>query len=1087
MLQQNIFGSKIYLQKLANFRIDDKIDLAAKTEIIAKYIKALDSGKIERTKEESIQADFMNKFFGDILGYDYTDPTVWNLEKEFKSITDGTKSDGALGFFKIEGKTVVTDVRATIELKDALTDLDKPQNRVNDRRTPVEQAFSYASKVGGRCKWVIVSNFREVRLYHASDQSKYEIFVLNQMLNQECLKRFFFLMHRDRLISMSSESEIDILYRERQEHEQTITKIFYTEYKIQRIELFEHIKLNNPGKDELMILTKTQKLLDRFIFICFCENASLLPPNTLKKIKDIINNAFDLEKDKLWRQLKGLFHSIDLGNPGMDINKFNGGLFRKDDELDNFTIRDEVLLKMIKLSENDFSSDLNVNILGHIFEQSISDIEVFKARIGNGKSLHEEAKQEVRKNGKRKKDGIFYTPEFITRSIVNEAIGGWLDDCKNELGFYNLPDLTKADFASVHTVRRKSKETGKMYEALSYNLIIEKHIHFWESYKERLLQIKVLDPACGSGAFLNQAFDFLYTEGRKVNDELSLLRAGQLEVFELDRHILTNNLFGVDINPESVEITKLSLWLKTANKGKELAELDENIKCGNSLVDDPTVSHNHAFNWFIEFPNVFPNHRKHYEIKDKATLDFVEDPSYNYKNPDSKGFIKHGFDVIIGNPPWGAYLDQVSSNYLLVKYPVIPGKIKDTYLYFTLLAISLLKNNGYLGFVIPNTWLLINNAKGFREFLLQFKVKKIIDYGDNVFSDAIVECTTLIVKKFKDISADCETIRIKNGIVLFNNRVDKNIWLRDDLARIVLNIDFNSQDIIKRIESHTEPFYLNNDIIFGIKPYQVGHGVPAQTRKDVTNRIYHSDVMIDSQWFPLVTGTDVTRYHLQFKENAYIKYGKWLMYPSNEQKIKGPKILLRRTSSDLKATYDEHCYYPQNSIFIITSNRYHLKYLLVLLNSKLMDYLYKQKCPQVGKIFAEVKPSIIKSLPIPALNPEQQLPFIELADFMLSKNKKLFEHKNIFIQFIQSKWPGFNVSTKLSNWPSLSFNGFITELAKQKIMLSLLEQSEWLKFFDIEKRKAEDLQSTISQTDNTINNMVYDLYQLNLKDRDILQ
>jgi len=1087
MLQQNIFGGRIYSQKLANFSIDDTVDLAVKKEIIAKYVKALESGKIERTKEEAIQADFMNKFFGDILGYDYNDPTSWNLEKEYKAITDGTKADGALGFFTIHEKTVASDVRAVIELKDALTELDKPQNRVNDKRTPVEQAFSYSSKVGGRCKWVIVSNFREIRLYHASDQSRYENFILHQLSDPENLKRFFFLLHKERLISRQPESEIDILYREKQEHEKKITKEFYTEYKILRIELFEHIKLNNPGKDELTVLTKTQKLLDRFIFVCFCENASLLPAGTLKKTKDTLRNSFDFEKNKLWRQLKGLFHSIDSGNPPMDINKFNGGLFRKDDELDNFTISDDILLKLINLSENDFSSDLNVNILGHIFEQSISDIEVIKALIGNGESLADEVKQDVRKNGKRKKEGIFYTPEYITRSIVNEAVGGWLNDRKNELGFFDLPGLTTTDFASVQTVRRKSKETGKFYLTLTFNQNIEKHIHFWESYKEKLLHIKVLDPACGSGAFLNQAFDFLFAEGNKVNDELSLLRSGQREIFELDRHILTNNLYGVDINHESVEITKLSLWLKTANKGKELTELDENIKCGNSLIDDPAIAHERSFDWFTEFPDVFPGHRKPHHVQKHENNDFAEEPGYNYKNPDSKGFIKHGFDVIIGNPPWGAQLDPVSSNWLLNKYPVIPGKIKDTYLFFSLLALSLLKKKGYLGIIIPNTWLLINNARAFRELLLQYNIKTIIDHGDHVFADAIVECTTLILNKSTDISDDCVIFRIKNGIQLFARKIDKNLWLRDDLSRIVLDIDKHSQDIIQRIEKNSEPFHANNEIIFGIKPYQVGYGIPAQTKEDVTNRIYHSKVKKDAQWFPLVTGTDVTRYHLQFNHDAYIKYGKWLMYPSNGKKIKEPKILVRQTSSDIKAAYDENSFYPQNSVFIITSNKYHLKYLLALLNSRLLNFIYKQKCPQEGKIFAEVKPSVIKSLPIAAINLDQQMPFVHLADIMLAKNKELSEHKFNFILLIQSHWPGIKRSTKLSEWPSLSFDNFIRELEKQKIMMALQEQSQWLNFFNDQKSKIETLQSEILRTDIEINNKVYDLYQVNEEERSIFK
>jgi hypothetical protein len=340
--------------------------------------------------------------------------------------------------------------------------------------------------------------------------------------------------------------------------------------------------------------------------------------------------------------------------------------------------------------------------------------------------------------------------------------------------------------------------------------------------------------------------------------------------------------------------------------------------------------------------------------------------------------------------------------------------------------------------------------------------------------------------KSTDSQAECETIRIKNGTQLFVRNIDKNIWLKDAAARIVLDLDLNSQEIIQRIEKNTEPFDANNEIIFGIKPYQVGYGIPAQTKEDVTNRIYHNATKPDSLWVPLVTGTDVTRYHLHFNKDAYIKYGKWLMYQSNEQKIKEPKILLRRTSSDIKATFDELGYYPQNSVFIITSSVYHLKYLLVILNSKVMDYLYKQKCPQEGKIFAEVKPSIIKSLPIPVIDLERQQPFVTLADAMLAKNKELFDHKINLILLMKSKWPGITISEKISDWPILSFDVLIKEFVKQKIKLSLQEQAEWLHYFNEQKSKAETLQSDISQIDSTIDKMVYDLYQLTKEEKEIL-
>ncbi|MDP3642960.1 MAG: TaqI-like C-terminal specificity domain-containing protein [Bacteroidota bacterium] len=1069
MLQQNIFGDRNFKQKLAAYSLTGIDNLEAKTNLISKYIKSLESGRVERTKEEAIQADFLNRFFGEILGYDYNDPNSWNLEKEYKSVTDGTKPDGALGFFTMDGKNISADVRAVVELKDALTDLDKPQNRLGDKRTPVEQAFSYSSKAGGQCKWVIVSNFKEIRFYHASDQSRYEIFHLHELLNSENLKRFFFLLQKERLISKNAESYVDTIYRERQESEQTISKLFYNQYKNLRIELFEHLKKHNPEEDELALLTKSQKLLDRFIFVCFCEKNSLLPSDILKRAKDILRNAFDPEPNKLWRQLKGLFFNIDCGNPPLDINKFNGGLFAHDEGLDNLIIKDEILLQLIKLSEYDFNSDLNVNILGHIFEQSLSDIEELKAQIGNGKELSDAQKSDVRKNGKRKKDGIFYTPEYITRYIVKESVGGWLEDRKRELGFYNLPELTSGDLS---TIKPENKKGSK----LKFNANVEAWLKFWEAYREQLRNIKVLDPACGSGAFLNQAFDYLYVEGRKVSDEISRLRLGQREMFELDRHILTSNIYGVDLNPESVEITKLSLWLKTANRGKELTALDENIKCGNSLIDDPKIAGERAFNWFMSFPSVFRNYRKP-KVPDVQTND-IQEPSYNYGNPESKGYEKFGFDVVIGNPPWGAKLDALSSQYLVNKFPLIPSKIKDTYFYFSLLAINILKDKGYLGIIIPNTWLLINNANLFRKHLLDYQIKNIIDHGDCVFDDAIVESTTLILKKVNDKNTFCETIKEKKGIQLFVRNVDKNLWLNDDLHRIVIDLDLGSYSFIKKIEEKSEPFQKYNDIIFGIKPYQIGCGTPPQSKNDVENRIYHSDLKIDNNWFPLITGTDVARYRLEPSGNSFIKYGKWLMYPSNQSKINSPKLLLRRTSSDLKFVFDNNNYYPQNSIFIITSDKYNLKYLLAILNSSLMNYIYKSKCPQVGKIFAEVKPSIIKSLPVFDIELDKQFKFIEKVDIMLSNNSQLLEVKNKFIELLLSKWSSLNITGKLNSWYKHSFEDFRKELEKQKIKLTLQEQAEWLQYFNEQKQKAEILQQTIAQTDKEIDDLVYQLYEL---------
>ncbi len=446
MLHRPILTEKYLNAKLKGFSLDTIQNLEEKRKILHRWIKSINSGRIAKTKEKSIQGDFLNYIFGDILDYDYSDPKSWNLAKEH-TLMNGKMADGALGYFRMKGDQVESDVRAVIELKDANTDMDKPQNRKDDKRSPVEQAFSYASKAGGNCKWVIVSNFKEIRLYHSSDQGRYELFNLLNLPENNNLLRFFLLLKKDHLIAEKGESFVDRLHKERQEEEQKITKDFYDTYKEKRLLLFRHLKDKNPETDELLIFNKTQKLIDRLIFVFFCEDIGLLPPYTIQQIRDIVSSSFDMSNTKVWRQLKGLFHSINVGNTKQNINKFNGGLFEKDETLDDLILEDETLLDVLKLADYDFSSDLNVNILGHIFEQSISDIEEIKADI--------KGEPYDRKSGKRKKEGIFYTPEYITRYIVKEAVGGWLEDRRQELGYYDLPELQEKDYNSIKTTKKK--------------------------------------------------------------------------------------------------------------------------------------------------------------------------------------------------------------------------------------------------------------------------------------------------------------------------------------------------------------------------------------------------------------------------------------------------------------------------------------------------------------------------------------------------------------------------------------------------------------------------------------------------------
>lgn len=419
-----IFKDRFIRSKLSHYSKNNISDYQSKFTEICKWCNATSEKYLDKTKETAVQGAFMTRLFNQVLGYSeiVDDGDIYNQEREYKTILDTTESDGALGYFyKSSG---VKDVRVVIELKDARTPLDKKQNRVN-HLTPVEQAFSYANKNGSKCGWVIVSNFVETRLYKSNSSLEYEVFDMRKMNDENEFIRFYYFLCKDHLISETSKSLIDELYQENEADGVDITNQFYKTYKTLRNDLYLSLKQNNPSVDDLLLFTKSQKLMDRFIFICFCEDCDLLPHNIYSKLIETAKSSFSFAPNKLWDQLRGLFASIDQGNPPMKINRYNGGLFKADPELDGLVIPDDILESFTKLSSYDFNSDLNVNILGQIFEQSISDVEQIKKEI-SGEEVEE-------KESKQKDDGVFYTPYYVTRYIVEQTVGKYLENKKEEL------------------------------------------------------------------------------------------------------------------------------------------------------------------------------------------------------------------------------------------------------------------------------------------------------------------------------------------------------------------------------------------------------------------------------------------------------------------------------------------------------------------------------------------------------------------------------------------------------------------------------------------------------------------------------
>ena len=1046
-----IFKEKLIKSRLEHFTKDSIPNFEEKFKEIVRWYNASAEKYLDRTKETEIQGTFMTRLFNGVFGYNeiIDDGDCYNQVRESKSILDTSESDGALGFFyKSSGEK---DVRVVIELKDARTPLDKKQNR-SSHLTPVEQAFQYANKNGSKCGWVIVSNFIETRLYKSTSSLEYESFDMRKMNEEKEFIRFYYFLNKNNLINETGKSIIDELYLQNEAEGADITNQFYNTYKDIRNNLFKSLKINNPDKDEIFLFTKTQKLMDRFVFICFCEDCNLLPANIYQKLIDTARQSYSFSRNKLWDQLRGLFASIDQGNPPMKINRYNGGLFKEDKELESLIIPDDILESFIQLSDYDFNSDLNVNILGQIFEQSISDVEHIKAEI-NGEKV------EI---GKQKEDGIFYTPYYVTRYIVEQTVGVYLDNKKKELKksiFRDGPIVVSVKKESTGRVNQHSftswmdipteKDDMSEEDIMTRKFVEQLHLKYWEKYEDVLRNIKICDPACGSGAFLNQCFDYLKEEmdfvlGMKYQFD------AQRSFFDIDKEILQNNLFGVDINPESVEITKLSLWLKTAKSNQTLATLDENIKCGNSIVADKSIVDS-AFEWEKEFPEVFAN---------------------------------GGFDIIIGNPPYGAKVDKSQKEYCAEHYKTVSGGF-DTYRVFFELGFDILKAEGYLGYITPNTYFDILSGEKLRRHLFDnYTLLKIVELY-NVFPNAVVEPVISVYQKRRGSIEEFEIVLVPRKTAL------SSTFIQDGISRIrqqeelkkgdkyIFNykIDENKLRIINRIKDTSVKLSDKCDVYNGAKPYEVGKGIPPQTKEMTQGKVYNGYEKVDDSWIPYIRGKCIQRY-LTMWDGEYIKYGNNLAAPRNPDNFFRKKIFVRQTGDTIIAQIDNGNVANNTLHIIVTQDKLLTEeYLLGILNSTFMTWYYQTTHPlEVGKPMAEVKKNFIEELPIVISSEEEQKKLVEFVTDMLELCDFRHNIKRKFIEYIVACYEPKNTTDKMMSFDKMTFKDFCSELKKQKVKLSSSEKMDLLSLYNDKIKEITEITKKINFLQKTIDDIVYKIY-----------
>ena len=529
------------------------------------------------------------------------------------------------------------------------------------------------------------------------------------------------------------------------------------------------------------------------------------------------------------------------------------------------------------------------------------------------------------------------------------------------------------------------------------------------------------------------------------------------------KKILLNNIYGVDIDSQAVEVTKLSLLLTlmegeiVESRGelflKSISEallpsLDNNIKCGNSLIGtdfyndkDLQLFDKHeqrkinCFDWEDEFSEIFKGKKekfndKYLETKLKKGLEKAKEAieiageSYKdtyeaYEYAKKFGIVsepvieygkKGGFDVVIGNPPYGANYGQDIRHYLSELYNLsIP--IADSFLMFILKSINIIKNSGVLGLIIPSTWMYMSQYVDFRKKLLSENyINEIHLFRKPVFNKVTVEVCTLILEK--SIVGDYHIYNFKENNDLpekFNfseNKIEQNKILNDTDSILLISKNSTERELFYNIQKQNLQLNKIALVVCGLTPYRKGKGKPAQDEIIVKNRVFDSSFMKDNTYRKYLMGRDFNRYFWQIEKERWISYGEWLAEPRykapfNEDK----KIIIRQTSDRIIAHLDNEKYLSFKNVHnlkLINQNLSY-EYLLGLLNSKLITWWYQKLIPEKGRVFAEVKVVNLEKLPIRVvdLNSGKKSEIsrynrmVSLVEQMLDTQKEFHNDKNI--------------------------------------------------------------------------------------------
>ncbi len=712
-----------------------------------------------------------------------------------------------------------------------------------------------------------------------------------------------------------------------------------------RADLLEGTRLNEA----------VQRILDRLLFLRICEDrdidtgrplASILKfwranaedavPRRVRPSKFLVreDDGADNTQPKsaprvsLWREVVAHFRALDH-RPASQIPFFNGNLF-KPHFSEDLVVGEEWLAHFLDEIGDEESAYLfnyiPVEILGIIYERFLGKI---VRPLGRGVTIEE--KPEVRKAG-----GVYYTPRYIVEYIV------------------------------AHTV-------GKLLAGRTL---------------EEALQLRILDPACGSGSFLIHAFEVVsehcqqwLTDHRdkKKKDWYWVEENAVHLTVKAKRHILCETIHGVDIDPQAVEVTQLSLYLKmlegedraTLARERELfgsdeallPPLEDNIKCGNSLIasDFSIVPDDlvrvHAFDWPVQFLAIM-----------KAG----------------------GFDAVIGNPPYGRLLDAASERYAQNSFRVFKG-VRDVYVAFIEKGIQLLRNEGRLSFIVPAAWLGGPAYRDLREYLLDWRLEEIISLPFDVFADAYIDTATFVVCKAVaegNQAVRCFSYGKKEKLERITvaaghyQAVPLSVWKQSPDLKFVLSAGLASlvQSLLSKTTTKLSDFV------------EMKRGVLFDTtllRNAKAGKNYH-------RYFE----GDVYRYELNLVADRWVEYGpKMREWPKEFRWFEGTRILMRRLvnrQQRLMATYAEETFITNKNLYSLLVKPFGqekaqlLFAMLAILNSRLLSRLYLSQVAQATKDdFPQVTIADVMALPVPSPAKEQMAMLAQFAKKLIALNPKL--------------------------------------------------------------------------------------------------